>query len=100
LFSCSARRWRFRPRSDRVGAGTGTVGRAGLLDQGRRAPTAGDLDPTWAVLVALLVGKVVLHIVIPAGLDVRYVLAGMPCLLLLAAAGLDRIARILDVDRT
>jgi hypothetical protein len=57
---------------------------------------AGDLDPTWAVLVALLVAKVVLHVVIPAGVAPRYVLAGMPCLLLLAAAGIDRIATELD----
>ncbi|HUU36260.1 MAG TPA: hypothetical protein VMW48_19480 [Vicinamibacterales bacterium] len=54
------------------------------------------VDPMWAALAALVVAKLLLHVVVQAGLEPRYVLAGVPSLLLLAAAGIDRMAGAFD----
>jgi hypothetical protein len=51
-------------------------------------------DPTWAALAALVLATVMMHTVTPTPIDGRYMVTVMPSLLLLAAAGVDRVAAL------
>ncbi len=53
------------------------------------------VDPTWAALVALVVATVTLHTVAPNPVADRYMLTVLPPMLLLAAAGVNRLAGLM-----
>lgn len=58
------------------------------------------IEPAWACLAALVLAKLVLHVAVPAGIEARYVLAGIPALVLFAALAIDSVARRLATPAT
>lgn len=51
------------------------------------------IEIVWATLAAMLLATLIIHIVIPASLEPRYMLTVMPVTVLFAAAGVERIMR-------
>jgi hypothetical protein len=51
-----------------------------------------EVAPQWAALAGLAIGTFILHCVVPAGVDARYMVALVPSIVLFSAAGVDNIA--------
>jgi len=58
-----------------------------------RAEPRAEVAPEWTALAGLAVATFIMHCVIPAGLDDRYMVMVVPSIVLFSAAGIDVIAR-------
>jgi hypothetical protein len=54
-----------------------------------------EVAPQWAALAGLAIATFILHCVVPAGIDNRYMVALVPSIVLFSAAGVDNIAHLL-----